>query len=178
MKKLLVVAGLVLFSLSCGGGSSSSGSGDYILQPGSLTTTTMNTNYDVSFAGGPDGIYAVVYRGSVNGVNYVSISIDSDGNPSDNSGLNIKIYFEASSIPTSPITLTKGLNGFSIKAKVDTTTYSVIDDSDNNITLTFEPVNSNNIIRITASDTITMTGSPNQVLTINEINAYYYNTSQ
>ncbi len=178
MKKILTVAGFLIVSLSCGGGESTSRDADYKLKPGSLTPTTFNQEFDVDFAGSNytgANFYAVLFKGKAGTVNYIGLSLDTDGKPGDSSGFNLKLYYESSTIPTeTTITLTKGINGFIVKAKSGATSYNEIDDSDNSITLNFSEIDANNIVTITASSPTNTLALGGQTLAINTIKAYVY----
>ena len=170
----------MLFALSCGGGSSSSGSGDYILQPGSLTTTTFNTSFNVTYSSGRSGTYAVIYKGTINGTPYIGISIDTDGIPTDSSGFNMKLFFNYSSLPSGNLVLDKDVNGLQVSVKDGATPYSAL-GVDDNIELNFSGPDSNNIVTIkgvAGNDFLTVGTTDLYIDQTNGIKAYYYNTAQ
>jgi hypothetical protein len=186
MKMLCAVVILVLVSFSCGGGSSSDGASDYILQPGSLSTTTDPLTFEkatLSYPGksySDTALYAVIYKGTVNGVNYIGISVDEDGKTTT-TDFNLKLYFQGSDIPFgSTKTFTSGTENFSIRIVDSGGNHSTIDAGNASITLNFSTLNTtNNTITITGTgygdDTISVDSNP---LVIGTITAYYYNASQ
>ncbi|HPA73980.1 MAG TPA: hypothetical protein PKY31_17035, partial [Spirochaetota bacterium] len=147
--------------------------GDYILQPGSLTTTTLSGSYSVEYPtlSTQTGTYAIIYRGTINNESYIGVSIDNDGNPS--TSFNMKLSFKAADVPSGNKTLTIGSDGFVINVNG-----SSVVGGDNSLILNFGSLNTtDNTITITggADKTINVGGSD---LVINTIKAYYYNTSQ
>jgi hypothetical protein len=170
MKMLCAVVILVLVSFSCGGGSSSDGTSDYILQPGSLSTTTFNTSYNITYGASQSGnYYAVLYKGTTNGTPYVGITLDEDGNPA--TSFNLKLNYQSSILPSGDITLQEGIDNLAIKINGTNTTISTGDS----IKLNFSGPDSNNIITITGNDVdnneIVINGT---VLKITQIKAYVY----
>lgn len=156
---------IVILSLSmhCGSSSSSDGDVGYVLQPGGATAYTTGSGYTVDFGGAKTGNYAVIYNAEINGVSYVGIAVDDDGDTSDNT-FNIKIYFQSSGIPGS---ITLDNSNCTVKVTNTGTTYTLNDS----FTLTITNTGVNNIYSIKTTpdaNPITTTGGN---LVINEIKA-------
>lgn len=174
MKKLLPIVMIALY-LSCGGGSSSNSSAEYKLKPGDLSESTDPTTiegYDVTYNSTQykkDNAYAVLFKQTIGGVDYIGIAACQDGNPfkKTGGGFNLKIKFQSSSIPSS-IALNNGSSaGFGIKLTLDNSEYE-LSGPDNTITLAFSGPDSNNVYTITGSgdDTISVGGANLKISTI------------
>jgi hypothetical protein len=185
MKKNICAIITACLFISCGGGSSSDSTAEYKLKPGDLTVSTdpkTLESYNVTYSGTPynqSNAYAVMYKQTINGVDYVGIAACQDGDPFKKAGggFNIKITFQASSIPAS-VTLTRDVTaGFGIKLTIDNADYT-LSGGDDSIILNFSGPDSNNVYTITGdsgNNTISVGGNN---LTITQIKARYVTVSQ
>ncbi len=159
---------MLMAVVRCGGGSSSDSKAEYKLKPGDLAVSVDPTSiesYDVTYNSTQyqnNNAYAVIYKQTIGGVDYISIAACQDGDPFKKAGggFNLKIKFQASSIPSS-ISLTAGSSpGFGIKLTLDNNEYE-LSGSDTMITLAFSGPDSNGVYTITGSvdDTISVGGN-------------------
>ena len=110
MKKLTIIFVLILLICKCNNGSSSSSSTNGLkLNPTTLPVTdeyylksprTLNVNTITFGSNNIQVNYAVIYAGTVNSIGYIGIAMSDD--PS-NQTFNLKIYYQGTSIPDSPI---------------------------------------------------------------------------
>lgn len=100
MKKILYLIIFLMIIMRCNDDkSSSSDEITFKIQPDSLSKFTLSDmSYNITFDGVKEGEFAIIYNNTVNGTSYVGIAVSDD--PSDQN-FNMKIYFEASSIPDS-----------------------------------------------------------------------------
>ncbi len=177
MKKEIIAIILLLAVVQCGGGSSSDSKAEYKLKPGDLAVSVdpkSIESYDVKYDSTQyqnNNAYAVIYKQTIGGVDYIGIAACEDGDPfkKTGGGFNLKIKFQASSIPSS-ISLTAGTSpGFGIKLTLNNDEYE-LSGSDTSIKLEFNGPDSNGVYTIKGSgdDTISVGGKD---LTITQIKA-------
>lgn len=179
MKKAIIAAIIITGFLRCGGGSSSDSTAEYKLKPGDLAVSVDPTTiegYDVTYnsIAYQNNAYAVIYKQTIGGVDYIGIAACQDGDPFKKAGggFNLKIKFQSSNIP-SEITLNRDTStGFGIKLTIDNDEYS-LSGSDATITLTFSGPDANNVYTIagkSGDDSISVGGGD---LKITQIKARY-----
>lgn len=150
--KLSLIIGIIFLISRCGGSSSSDGDVGYELQPGGASYYTVGSSYDITFSGGNTGNYAIIYNAEVNGVPYVGIAVDDDGDTADGT-FNVKIYFQASSIPSS---ITLDSSNSIIKVVKSSTSYTTMANS---ISLTFTKIDDNFYNITSSASSLTLNGT-------------------
>ncbi|HOV08784.1 MAG TPA: hypothetical protein PK482_06690 [Spirochaetota bacterium] len=126
---LSLILCLAIAIISCGSGSSSSTETGYI-DPGLTGEKTVNSNKGYTLTGigescGPNAnCNAIIYQGTLNDVNYVGIAVNDKHDASPD--FNLKIYWQASSIPSS-VDLAPG--NFTIKIIKGTSEYTSTTDN-------------------------------------------------
>ncbi|MCX7677841.1 MAG: hypothetical protein N2316_01340 [Spirochaetes bacterium] len=174
----LIISMAIVFFLRCGGDSSSQSASEYKLKPGDITVSVDPTSiegFNISYNGilyQKINAYAIIYKKKVSGIDYIGIAACEDGLPLDKNGVNLKIVFQSTDIP-SEITLVRGSSpGFGIRLSINTSIYE-LSGADDSITFTFSGPDSNNVYTIrgkSGNESISVGGND---LTISEIRARY-----
>lgn len=156
MKKSLCALFLSAFLVTCGQNTGTNVETGFKVTAGSLTANSVGLTSSVLNIG-PTSIncsgvptvpttqcYAVITTSVVNSVSYVAIAVQDDPT---SPAFNLKIYFEASDIPTS-----KALNASDVKIKLNGTTYT----HSGSETLNFLYNSSNNTYTVSLSNDATL----------------------
>jgi hypothetical protein len=95
VKKIFVLFIFAVIISACDKSKSSSSDTSFRIKAGTLTKFVSPSSAGTNVNGTPY-TYAIIYTGSINSTNYVGIAVTND----PESATYIKVYFEASSIPT------------------------------------------------------------------------------
>jgi hypothetical protein len=162
MNRIIYVMIVFLLTMACQKGSGDNIPGAYSIQPDSLSPfssihsgsngsiSLCDENFSISFNGARTGKYAVIYLATIDGVQKVGMALSDNPNSET---FNLKIYFTASAIPTSPKSIDDA--DLDIKVKVGSNVYTK--QASSGVTISFADQGSG-IYKITSSGTINTSG--------------------
>jgi hypothetical protein len=182
MNRIIYVMMVFLLTIACQKGSGDNIPGAYSIQQGSIKEDKIKyygpyENFSLLLnSNTKSGKYAILYRATIDGVQKVGIAVSDD--PNSTTSFNLKIYFDASEVPTAP----KSINDADVIIKVSdgSTLYTYTRDTSPGVTISFEKTNPVpavpepdysyiNIFKITFSGPINVAGANLDISTINAL---------
>jgi hypothetical protein len=175
MNRVLCVMIIFLLTLACQKGSGNNIPGAYSIQPDTLTPFNpihscadgiagivdgvhklCDENFSLSFKSATiPGNYAVLYQATIDGVQKVGIAVSDNPN---SEAFNLKIYFDASDIPTNP----KNIDDPDLVIKVRDSSGNYVKQTSSGVTISFSKIDKDCtkgcIYQITSSGVIKTSG--------------------
>ncbi len=161
MKKiafLMLIISVIFTIISCSGSSGGDTETGYV-DPGDWSGKDVNLNKAHNVVGencSGDQCSAIIYQNRLNNIDYVGIAVDNFDNSTGTSRMKFKLYWEASSIPEGPITLTS--SQYNVRLVANGKEHSTTNGNDITMDINYNSTNKTYDINITSNIDFTDNG--------------------